>query len=68
MHIIFKLFGHDVQFGPGGVDRPTQLFYIWRFICCANFTNLKDTAGHSVRPDANISAVLYSLGWAEAGL
>ena len=60
MHIL-KYFGRPVQFGPG-VVRPTQLFYIWRFICCVNFTNLKDTGGHSLRPDANISAVLYSLG------
>ena len=27
------------------VDRPTQLFYIWIFIC--KYTNLKDTAGQS---------------------
>ena len=30
------------------VDRPTQLFYIWIFICC-KYTNLKDTAGESAR-------------------
>ena len=34
--IILKYFGRAVQFGPNVVDRPTQLFYIWRFICCVN--------------------------------
>ena len=31
------------------VDRPTQLFYIWIFICCllCKYTNLKYTAGQS---------------------
>ena len=28
------------------VDRPTQLFYIWIFICC-KYTNLKDTERQS---------------------
>ena len=30
------------------IDLPTQLFYIWIFICC-KYTNLKDTAGQSAR-------------------
>ena len=31
------------------VDRPTELFYIWIFIC--KYTNLKDTAGQSANGD-----------------
>ena len=38
--------------GPPLVDCPTQLFYIWIFICC---TNLKDTAGQSASPPCRIS-------------
>ena len=37
--------------GPALVDRPTQLFYIWIFICyLCKYTNLKDTAGQSASP------------------
>ena len=35
------------EIGLGVVNRPTQLFYIWIFIC--KYTNLKDTAGQSAR-------------------
>ena len=31
--------------GVSIVDRPTQLFYIWIFIC--KYTNVRDTAGQS---------------------
>ena len=44
----------------GVFDRRTQLFYIWIFICC-KYTNLKDTAGQSVRDRGHARAVSVAI-------
>ena len=68
--IILKYFGRAVRctvWAERSWSPNSTVLHLEIFLLC-KCTNLKDTAGHSVRPDANISALLYSLGRAEAAL
>ena len=68
--IILKYFGRAVRctvWAERSWSPNSTVLHLEIYLLC-KCTNLKDTAGHSVRPDANISALLYSLGRAEAAL
>ena len=68
--IILKYFGRAVRctvWAERSWSPNSTILHLEIYLLC-KCTNLKDTAGHSVRPDANISALLYSLGREEAAL